>query len=107
GEVKALQAKGEKIYNLTIGDFDSKIFPIPDELKSLIIDAYQEDFTNYPAGNGEATLRQNVSNYLRQNLGLNYSENEVLISGGARPLIYAVYQTILDLDDTVLYPVPS
>lgn len=107
GEVKALQAQGEKIYNLTIGDFDSKIFPIPDELKSLIVEAYQKDFTNYPMGNGEAALRKSVSNYLNKNLGLNYSENEILISGGARPLIYAVYQTILDLDDTVLYPTPS
>jgi len=107
GEVRTLQAQGEKIYNLTIGDFDSKIFPIPDELKLLIIGNYQNNLTNYPAGNGEAVLRQSVSDYLRQNLGLNYSDNEILISGGARPLIYAVYQTILDLDDTVLYPVPS
>lgn len=107
GEVKALQAQGEKIYNLTIGDFDSKIFPIPDELKSLIIHAYQDDLTNYPMGNGEAALRKSVSEYLHQNLRLDYSENEILISGGARPLIYAVYQTILDIGDTVLYPVPS
>jgi len=107
GEVKALQAQGEKIYNLTIGDFDSKIFPIPGELKELIVKSYQNDLTNYPAGNGEAALRKSVSRYFNQNLGLNYSENEILISGGARPLIYAVYQTILDLGDTVLYPVPS
>lgn len=107
GEVKALQAQGEKIYNLTIGDFDSKIFPIPNELKSEIIDAYQKDLTNYPLGNGEVGLRKSVSDYLNKNLGLAYSENEILISGGARPLIYAVYQTILDLDDTVLYPTPS
>src|SRR5690606_6244466 len=107
GEVKALQAQGEKIYNLTIGDFDSNIFPIPDELKSLIIEAYQNNFTNYPMGNGEAALRKSVSHFLKENLGLDYSENEILISGGARPLIYAVYQTILDLDDTVLYPTPS
>lgn len=107
GEVKAMQAKGEKIYNLTIGDFDSKIFPIPSELKELIIQNYQNDLTNYPAGNGEANLRQNVSKFLNKNLGLDYSENEILISGGARPLIYAVYQTILDLGDTVVYPAPS
>src|SRR5690606_5001953 len=107
GEVKALQAQGEKIYNLTIGDFDSNIFPIPDELKSLIIEAYQNNFTNYPMGNGEAALRKSVSHFLKENLGLDYHENEILISGGARPLIYAVYQTILDIDDTVLYPVPS
>src|SRR5690606_38697611 len=107
GEVRAMQAKGEKIYNLTIGDFDSNIFPIPSTLKQLIIENYQNDLTNYPAGNGEAVLRQSVSNYLKDNLGLDYSENEILIAGGARPLIYAVYQTILDLDDTVVYPVPS
>jgi len=107
GEVRQLQAQGEKIYNLTIGDFDSKIFPIPNELKALIIEAYQNDLTNYPMGNGEAMLRKSVAEYLNQNLGLDYSENEILISGGARPLIYAVYQTILDLGDTVLYPVPS
>ncbi len=29
GEIKEKQAKGEKIYNFTIGDFDPKVFPIP------------------------------------------------------------------------------
>ena len=29
GEIRELMAKGEKIYNYTIGDFDPKIFPIP------------------------------------------------------------------------------
>src|SRR5690606_27811331 len=59
------------------------------------------------AANGEAALRKSVSKYLDENLNLNYSENEILISGGARPLIYALYQTVLDVNDTVLYPVPS
>lgn len=107
GEVRTMQSQGEQIFNLTIGDFDSEIFPIPSELKTFIIDAYQSDLTNYPAGNGELVLRKSVSDYLNRNLGLDYSENEILISGGARPLIYAVYQTILDLNDTVMYPVPS
>lgn len=107
GEVNSLKAKGEQIYNLTIGDFDSTIFPIPQELKHEIIQAYATDLTNYPAGNGEATLRKNVASFLSKNLDLNYAENEILISGGARPLIYAAYQAILDIDDTVLYPVPS
>lgn len=107
GEVNALKVKGEQIYNLTIGDFDSTIFPIPQELKKEIIKAYEADLTNYPAGNGEVSLRKSVAKFLSKNLDLNYSENEILISGGARPLIYAAYQAILDLDDTVLYPVPS
>ncbi|MEO6347044.1 MAG: pyridoxal phosphate-dependent aminotransferase [Aquaticitalea sp.] len=107
GEVNALKAQGEVIYNQTIGDFDPKIFPIPPELKQAIVDAYNDDQTNYPAANGMESLRKAVSSYLSTGLDLNYTANEILISGGARPLIYAIYQTILDIDDIVLYPVPS
>lgn len=107
GEVNALKAQGEVIYNQTIGDFDPTIFPIPAELTEAIIDAYNDNQTNYPAANGMEVLRKAVSSYLAAHLKLEYSPNEILISGGARPLIYAIYQTILDIDDTVLYPVPS
>lgn len=107
GEVNALKAQGEIIYNQTIGDFDASIFPIPNELKDEIVLAYHNNQTNYPAANGMEVLRESVSSYLSGHLGLDYSKHEILISGGARPLIYAIYQTILDLEDTVLYPVPS
>jgi aspartate aminotransferase len=40
GEVNAKIKNGEKIYNLTIGDFNPKIFPIPSELKAEIVKAY-------------------------------------------------------------------
>lgn len=107
GEVNALKAQGEIIYNQTIGDFDPSEFPIPEELKQEIVSAYQNDETNYPASNGVVELRESVSKYLSKNLELDYSADEVLISGGARPLIYALYQIVLDIDDTVLYPAPS
>ena len=107
GEVNALKAQGHIIYNQTIGDFDSNIFPIPQELKQAIVDAYNDNQTNYPAANGVESLRKSVSKYLNHHLGLDYTTDEILIAGGARPLIYAIYQTILDIDDTVLYPVPS
>ena len=77
------------------------------ELKEAIIRAYNDNQTNYPPGNGVEALRKSVSKYLSKHLELDYSPNEILISGGARPLIYSIYQTILDVDDTVLYPVPS
>lgn len=107
GEVKAKMAQGEKIYNLTIGDFNSKIFPIPAELKEEIIKAYKNDETNYPPANGIQELREAVSRFLHTREGLEYNANQILISGGARPLIYAVYQTLIDPQDKVLFPVPS
>ena len=107
GEVKALIAKGQPIKNMTIGDFDPKLFPIPKELKASIISAYESNHTNYPAANGMAELREAVSNYLKEFGGLEYSADEILIAGGARPLIYATYQALIDPEDTVVFPVPS
>lgn len=107
GEVKTKISNGEKIYNLTIGDFNPNIFPIPEELKQSIITAYQNNETNYPAANGNPELRKTISRFLHTREGVEYDPDQILISGGARPLIYAVYQTILDPEDTVLFPVPS
>ncbi|MFM2135500.1 MAG: hypothetical protein RL021_900 [Bacteroidota bacterium] len=98
---------GDRIFNYTIGDFDPRIFPIPAELTEEIIKAYQQHHTNYPAANGMPELRKVVSEFLEQRQGLRYSTEEILISGGARPLIYATYLTLLDKGDTVVFPVPS
>ena len=64
GEINEKIKNGEKIYNLTIGDFDPKIFPIPAELEEEIINAYKEKQTNYPPANGIPELRKEVSKFL-------------------------------------------
>jgi aspartate aminotransferase len=107
GEINERIAGGQKIYNFTIGDFAPAIFPIPTELTEYIKQAYDAGETNYPAANGIAPLRNAVSAFLSHYQGLDYSPQEILISGGARPLIYAAYQTILDPNDIVVFPVPS
>mgnify|MGYP001157093548 CR=1 FL=1 len=107
GEVKAKIAAGEQIANLTIGDFNPSLFPIPNQLKEHIVGAYEEGLTNYPMANGMTELRETVSNYISSRQKLNYSPDEFLISGGARPLIYATYQALVDPEDVVLFPVPS
>src|SRR5690606_23936157 len=106
-EVNEKIKSGEKIYNLTIGDFNPAIFPIPDMLKAEIVKAYQDNQTNYPAANGLVELRKAVSNYLARKGNLNYTADQILISAGARPLIYATFTALLDKGDTVIYPVPS
>ncbi len=107
GEINQKIKAGEHIYNLTIGDFNPKIFPIPDELKRLILEAYENDETNYPPADGIAELKTAVLHLIEKHEGLSYAMDEVMIAGGGRPLIYAIYQTLLDPGDKVLYPVPS
>lgn len=99
--------KGEQIYNLTIGDFDPKIFPIPTALLNEILEAYKDGHTNYPMANGMPDLRKAVSGFIKKYQLLDYSAEEILISGGSRPLIYAVYKTLIEAGDKVVFPVPS
>ena len=105
--IKEKIKQGEKIYNYTIGDFDSSIFPIPAELEKEIIDAYKNHFTNYPAAEGILELREAVAGFIASRQGLRYGVNEILIAAGGRPLIYALYRAIVDKGDKVVYPVPS
>jgi len=107
GEINEKIKKGEKVFNFTIGDFDPSIFPIPAELTEEIIKAYHKGHTNYPPANGIAELRKVVADFLADRIGLKYSAEEVLISGGARPLIYGIYVTLLNAGDKVIVPLPS
>lgn len=106
-EVNEKIKNGEKIYNLTIGDFNPNVFPIPSELKDHIIKEYEANQTNYPPADGILELRQAVSALLKERCHLNYSPSEIVIAGGARPVIYSIFQTIVDKDDTVIFAVPS
>jgi aspartate aminotransferase len=105
--VKEKIAAGDHIYNYTIGDFDSKEFPIPEELKENIIKAYTDGFTTYPAADGEMDLRKAVLSFVEKNQGLKYGTNEILVACGGRPLIYSIFRSIVDKNDKVIYPVPS
>lgn len=106
-EVNEKIKNGETIYNMTIGDFNPKVFPIPTELKQYIIEEYEADQTNYPAADGMLELRQAVSSLLKQRGGLDYKPDEILIAGGARPIIYSIFKALVDAGDTVIFAVPS
>lgn len=107
GEINSRIAQGEDITNLTIGDFNPNIYPLPKGLLNEIVAAYEAGHTNYPQANGMEVLRESVSNYIGTRQGLNYDKNDILISGGARPLIYATYRALVNRGEKVIFPIPS
>lgn len=106
-EVRAAIASGRDVLNLTVGDFDSREFPVPAALIAGIQRALAAGHTNYPPSNGIPELRQAVIGFYRRELGLEYPVESVVIAGGARPLIYATYRTLVDPGEAVVFPVPS
>ncbi len=98
---------GETIYNYTIGDFDSSIFPIPKELEDLIVEEYRKGSTSYPPADGVLDLRKAIAAFLKEWEGLDYGVDEIQVAAGGRPLIYSLFKTVVDKGDKVIYGVPS
>jgi len=107
GQIRALIAAGQQICNLTVGDFDSRQFPIPDFLRDAITDAIRGGETNYPPSDGVMPLRQALQRFYARELALDYPIEGILVTGGARPAIYGTYRSLVDPGDAVVYPVPS
>src|SRR5437868_3370484 len=107
GEIREKMRQGQRIYNFTVGDFDPSIFPIPKELEDEIIKAYKNQFTNYPAAEGNLDLREAIASFILKRQQLQYGLNDILVAAGGRPLIYAVFRAVCDPGDKVIYAVPS
>ncbi len=107
GDIREKIRQGEKIYNFTVGDFDPSIFPIPKGLEDSIVEAYRQRFTNYPAAEGNLDLRESIAVFLKDREQLTYLPSEIVVASGGRPLIYALFRTIVDPGDKVIYAVPS
>jgi len=106
-EIRARVRQGEQVCNLTVGDFDSTQFPIPPRLREAVVEAYARGETNYPPADGVLELRQAVQAYYARQLGLAYPLESILVTGGARPIIYSTYRSLVDPGDRVVYPLPS
>ena len=106
-DVRAALSRGEKLLNLTVGDFSPEQFPIPEALQREIDRAYREHQTNYPPSDGVLALREQVAAFVESEQNLRYPIGSILIAGGARPILYGTYRTVLDRGDTVVYSVPS
>ncbi len=99
--------QGEDIFNFTLGDFAPKHFPIPDKLEKEIITAYREKHTNYPFVGGMKELREAISEHIKLYGQFDYKPNEVIVTSGARPLIYILFRMLVDPGEQIIYTVPS
>ena len=106
-EVRALMQAGRAVANLTVGDFSPTEFRIPKALEAKIAEYLASGQTNYPPSDGTLELRKAVVEFTRNELGLDYPLESVLIAGGSRPIIYSAFKAVVDPGDKVIVPTPS
>ena len=107
GEIRAMTEAGQRVCNLTVGDFSPAEFRVPTLLETEIAEALRRGETNYPPSNGIAALRESVGRFYARGLGLEYPVGSILITAGSRPGIYGTFKTLVDPGDRVVFAVPS
>ena len=98
-----IRAEGRDILSLAAGEPD---FDTPGHVKEAAIAAIREGKTKYTAVAGTSSLKDAVISKFRNDNGLEYSSNEVMISCGAKQVIYNLCQALLNDGDEVIIPAP-
>jgi aspartate aminotransferase len=106
-EIRELQSSGKAICNLSVGDYSPQEFPVPAELIAENIKAFEEGHTNYPPAVGLPEMRDAVCDYYAHFLGLRYPREGVVITSGARPVVFSFFNAVLNPGDCVINPTPS
>ncbi len=98
-----LKASGKNIISLGMGEPD---FDTPQHIKNAAINAINQGDTKYTAVDGTANLKKAIINkFVRENQ-LSYKASEVIVSTGAKQVIYnALIATINPLDEVII-PAP-
>ncbi|MCS6915717.1 MAG: aminotransferase class I/II-fold pyridoxal phosphate-dependent enzyme [Myxococcales bacterium] len=106
-EIRHMVERGRQVCNLTVGDFAPAQFPIPRALQEAIHRAYERRETNYPPSDGVLMVRESVRDFYRRELGLDHPLAGIVVTGGARPAIYATFRAVVEPGERVIYPTPS
>ena len=102
-KVKELSASGIDIVNLGIGEPD---FHTPEHIKNAGIEAIRSNKTKYTPSLGNNALRDAVVAKLERDNDLIYNRDNVIISAGAKMVIYCLFMTTLNPGDEVIIPAP-
>ncbi len=102
-KAKAMKAAGVDIIDLSVGEPD---FPTPDHIKTAGIKAIEENFTKYTQTEGIPPLKDAIIARLKEDYGLAYEKNEIIVSSGAKSSLYHLIQALVNEGDEVIIPAP-
>ncbi len=98
-----LKAMGKNIISLAMGEPD---FDTPENVKEAGILAIKNGDTKYSAVDGTAALKKAIIAKLKKDNQLDYQANQIMVSTGAKQVIYNALMATLNLGDEVIIPAP-
>src|SRR5438876_11672203 len=103
-KARALEARGQKIVHLEIGEPD---FDTPAHIVQAAKDALDGGFTHYVPAAGLPEVREAVGDFFGRSGRPSYPADRCVVTPGAKPIMYFTISILCGRGDEVLYPNPG
>ena len=101
---RALEAQGRDVVHMEIGEPD---FPTPPNIVEAGRKALADGYTKYGPTQGDPELREAVAEYVSSTRGIPVDESRVVVTPGAKPVLFYTMLALLEPGDEVLFPNPG
>ena len=98
-----MKAQGIDVINMSVGEPD---FNTPDHIKEAAKKAVDDNFSRYSPVPGYPDLRKAIVAKLKNENGLDYTMNEVLVSNGAKQSVCNTVMALVNDGEEVIIPAP-
>ena len=101
---RELEARGRDVVHMEIGEPD---FPTPPNILEAGRKALLDGYTKYGPTQGDPELRQVIAEHVSATRGIPVNESQVVVTPGAKPILFYSMLALLEPGDEVLYPNPG
>jgi aspartate/methionine/tyrosine aminotransferase len=101
---QALEATGKKVIHLEIGEPD---FDTPRYIRKAAADALEQGFTHYGPSAGLPEFRRLIAEQWSRDRNIPCDAENVVVTPGAKPIMFFAMLALLEEGDEVLYPSPG
>ena len=98
-----LKAQGVDVINLSVGEPD---FNTPQHIKDAAKKAIDDNFSHYSPVPGYLDLRQAICAKLKNENGLDFTPEQIVVSNGAKQSICNTILSLVNPGDEVILPAP-
>lgn len=100
---RELRSQGIDVIDLSLGEPD---FDTPFHIKEALKKAVDDNYSHYTPVAGYPDLREAVCTKLKRDNGLEYKQENILVSTGAKQSLANVVMAVVDKGDEVIIPTP-
>lgn len=102
-KAQELKSMGKNIISLSAGEPD---FDTPENIKNIAIKAIHAGYSKYTAVDGIAPLKDAIINKFHRENNLTYTPHEIIVSVGAKHILFNALMSTVNPHDEVIIPAP-